>query len=98
MTETAGSDSLKRWGKFDQIPGRKDVRICSNGHGKVDRNQFRPVGFKEGGYAFTAEMLELATFAYIFSTVPEDPLKNRHCFHGMIRKGTSRISHRVFMR
>ena len=43
-----------------------------------------PSGSDGGGYVFTEEMLEVAPFAKIFATGPENPLKNRHCFYSML--------------
>ena len=48
------------------------------------RNPISPSGSDGGGYVFTEEMLEIAPFAKIFATGPENPLKNRHCFYCMI--------------
>ena len=39
---------------------------------------------ESGGFVFTEEMLALATFAKVFATGPEDPMKNRHCFFCML--------------
>ena len=47
-------------------------------------NPISPSGSDGGGYVFTEEMLEIAPFAKIFATGPENPLKNRHCFYCMI--------------
>ena len=43
-------------------------------------------GEESGGYVFTEEMLALASFAKVFATGPEEPLKNRHCFFCMLCK------------
>ena len=43
-------------------------------------------GSEDGGYVFTEELLELAPFAKVFATGPEDPLKNRHLFYSKICK------------
>ena len=43
-------------------------------------------GEERGGYVFTEEMLALAPFAKVFPTLPEEPLKNRHCFFCMLCK------------
>ena len=40
---------------------------------------------EKGGYVFTEEMLELAPFAKVFATGPEDPLENKYCFYCMCR-------------
>ena len=47
-------------------------------------NPISPSGSDGGGYVFTEEMLELAPFAKIFATGPENPLKNCHCFYCML--------------
>ena len=43
-------------------------------------------GSEEGGFVITKDMLELAPFANIFATGPEDTLKNRHCFYCKVCK------------
>ena len=47
-------------------------------------NPISPSSSDGGGYVFTEEMLEIALFAKIFATGPENPLKNRHCFYCML--------------
>ena len=47
-------------------------------------NPISPSGLDGGRYVFTEEMLEIAPFAKIFATGPENPLKNRHCFYCLI--------------
>ena len=46
-------------------------------------NPISPSGSDSGGYVFTEEMLEIAPFAKIFATGPEN-LKNRYYFFCMI--------------
>ena len=45
------------------------------------QNPLLPTGDDKGGYVFTEEMLELAPFAKVFATGPDDPLNNRYCFY-----------------
>ena len=76
------TDSLKT---LDQI--RSDARKkCElyNWSREGWPNPISPSGSDGGGYVFTEEMLELAPFAKIFATGPENPLKNRHCFYCML--------------
>ena len=44
-------------------------------------NPLLPSGDDKGGYVFTEEMLELAPFAKVFATGPDDPLENKYCFY-----------------
>ena len=50
------------------------------------QNPLLPAGDDEGGYVFTEEMLELALFAKVFATGPDDPLNNRNSFYCMLCK------------
>ena len=47
-------------------------------------NPLLPSGDVKGGYVFTEEMWELAPFAKVFSTGPEDPLETEYCFYCML--------------
>ena len=82
VNEFNDTDSLKTLGQI-----RSDVRKKSELY-KWSRegrpNPISPSGSDGGGYVFTEEMLELAPFAKIFATGPENPLKNRHCFYCML--------------
>ena len=42
------------------------------------QNPLLPAGDDKGGYVFTEEMLEMAPFAKLFATGPDEPLKNQH--------------------
>ena len=44
------------------------------------QNPLLPAGNDKEGYVFTEEMLELAPFAKVFATGPDDPIRNRYCF------------------
>ena len=50
------------------------------------QNPLLPAGDNKGGYVFTEGMPELAPFAKVFATGPDDPLINRYCFHCMLCK------------
>ena len=50
------------------------------------QNPLLPAGDDKGGYVFTEEMLELAPFAKVFPTGPDDPLNNRYSFYCMLCK------------
>ena len=54
-----------------------------------------PCGTEEGGYIFEEEILELAPFAMVFATGPEDRLKSRY-FYCMIWKKMSRNSSGIY--
>ena len=45
-----------------------------------------PAGDDNACYVFTEEMLELAPFAKVFATGPDDPLNNRYSFYYMLCK------------
>ena len=81
VTQINDTDSLKTLGQF-----RSDVQKKCNLYKwsrKGRPNPISPSGSDGGGYVFTEEMLEIAAFAKIFATGPENPLKNRHCFFCM---------------
>ena len=78
VTEINDADSLKTLGqiRFDALEKCELYRWSREGR----RNPILPSVSDGGGYVFTEEMLEIAPFAKIFATGPENPLKNRHCF------------------
>ena len=85
VTEINDTDSLKTLGQI-----RSDARKKCNFYrwSREGRpNRVLPSGSDGGGYVFTEEMLEVAPFAKIFATGPENPFKNRHCFYCMICMG-----------
>ena len=45
------------------------------------QNPLLHAGDDKSGYVFTKKMLELAPFAKVVSTGPDDPLNNRYCFY-----------------
>ena len=82
VTEIHDTDSLKTLGQIRSDARKKgDLYRWSRG-GRP--NPILPSGLDGGGYVFTEEMLEIALFAIIFVTGPENPLKNRNCFYCMI--------------
>ena len=82
VTEINDTDSLKTLGQI-RSDARKKGELCRwSIEGRL--NPISPSGSDGGGYVFTEEMLEIAPFAKIFDTGPENPLKNRHCFYCMI--------------
>ena len=50
------------------------------------QNPLLPTGDDKGCYVFTEKMLELAPFAKVFATGPDDPLKNWYSFYCMLCK------------
>ena len=82
VTEFNDTDSLKTLGqiRFDARKRCELYRWSREGR----PNPISPSGSDGGGYVFTEEMLEIAPFAKIFATGPENPLKNRHCFYSML--------------
>ena len=84
--ERPGTDSLKT---LQQIKSserkKKKSRSCKwSREGRL--NPLLPSGDDKGGYVLTEEMLELAPFAKVFATGPENPLENKYCFYCMLCK------------
>ena len=75
-TEEPGTDSWKTLQQIKSSQKKKKSGSC-----KWSRvgpwNPLLPSGDDKGGYVFTEEMLELAPFAKVFATGPEDPLENK---------------------
>ena len=82
VTEIKDTDSLKTLGQIRSDARKKDNWYKWSREGRP--NPISPCGLDGGVYVFTEEMLEVAPFAKIFATRPENPLKNRHCFFCMI--------------
>ena len=76
-SERPGIDTLK----FLQLirssqKKKKKSRSCKwSREGRL--NPLLPSDDDKGGYVFTEELLELAPFAKVFATSPEDPLENK---------------------
>ena len=79
LTEFNDTDSLKTLGQIRSDARKKCELYGWSREGRPD--PISPCGSDGGGYVFTEEMLEVAPFAKIFATGPENPLKNRHCFY-----------------
>ena len=82
VTDINDTDSLKTLGQIRSDARKKGELYRWSREGRP--NPISPSGSDGGGYVFTEEMLEIAPFAKIFATGPENPLKNRHCFYCMI--------------
>ena len=82
VTEFNDTDSLKTLGQIRSDVRKKCELYKWSREGRP--NPISPSGSDGGGYVFTEEMLELAPFAKVFATGPENPLKNRHCFYCML--------------
>ena len=82
VTEIIDTDGLKTLGQIRSDAQKKGNLYKWSRDGRP--NPISPSGPDGGGYVFTEEMLEIAPFAKIFATGPENPLKNRHCFFCMI--------------
>ena len=82
VTEINDADSLKTLGQIRSDARKKCNLYRWSREGRL--NPISPSGSDGGGYVFTEEILEIAPFAKIFATGPENPLKNRHCFYRMI--------------
>ena len=95
VTEINDTDSLKTLGQIHFDARKKGELYSWSGEGRP--NPILPSGSDGGGYVFTEEMLEIAPFAKIFATGPENPLKSRHCFYCMIcRKNVSMKSRGLY--
>ena len=82
VTEFNDTDSLKTLGQIRSDARKKCQLYRWSREGRP--NPISPNGSDGGGYVFTEEMLEVAPFAKIFVTGPENPLKSRHCFYCML--------------
>ena len=74
--EKPGSDSLKTLHEIKRAEKKKRQSKMCNWSRKGRQNPLLPAGEDKGGYVFTEEMLELAPFAKVFATGPDDPLNN----------------------
>ena len=84
--EKPGSDSLKTLQEIKRSEKKKRQSKMWKWSREGRQNPLLPAGDDKGGYVFTEEMLELAPFARVFPTGPDDPLKNRHSFYCMLCK------------
>ena len=85
--EKAGSDSSKTLHEIKRDEKRKKKKSKMWKWSREGRqNPLLPAGNDKGGYVFTEEMLELAPFAKVFATGPDDPLSNRYSFYCMLCK------------
>ena len=78
VTEINDTDSLNTLGQI-----RSDARKRGNLYNWSQEGRPNTIslsGSDDGGYVFDEEMLEIAPFAKMFATGPQNPLKNRHCF------------------
>ena len=95
VTEINDTDSLKTLGQIRSDARKKGELYRWSKEGRP--NPISPNGSDGGGYVFTEEMFEIAPFAKISATGPENPLKNRHCFYCMIcRRNVSLKSRRLY--
>ena len=81
-TKKPGTDSLKTLQQIKSSQKKKSHSIKWSREGRL--NPLLPSGDDKGGYVFTEEMLELAPFAKVFATGPEDPLETKYCFYCML--------------
>ena len=81
--ERPGTDSLKTLQQIKSSQRKENLHLCKwSSEGRL--NPLLPAGDDKGGYVFTEGMLELAPFAKVFATGPEDPLENKYCFYCML--------------
>ena len=95
MTEITDTDSLKTFRQIRFDPRKKGNLYKWSTEGRP--NPISPSVSDSGRYVFNEEMLEIAPFAKIFATGPENHLKNRHCFFCMICRRDVSIKYRVYM-
>ena len=84
--EKPGSHSLKTLQEIRRSEKKKRQSKMWKWSRKGRQNPLLPAGDDKGCYVFTEEMLELAPFAKVFATGPDDPLKNRFSFYCMLCK------------
>ena len=97
-SERPGTDSLKTLQQMKSSPKKKKKMSQSCKWSREGRlNPLLPSGDDKGGYVFTEKMLELALFAKMFATGPEDPLENKYCFYCMLcRRNISMRTRRFY--
>ena len=92
--EGPATDSLKTLQEIRSTQKKKKSRSCKwSREGRL--NQLLPSGDDKGGYVFTVETLELAHFAKVYGTGPEDPLENKYCFYCMLCRRNNSMKTRV---
>ena len=81
-SEKLGTDSLNLLQQNESNEKEKKSRMWK--WFKVGRlNPLLPSGVDKGGFVFTEEKLELAPFAKVFATGPDNPLENKNNFYCM---------------
>ena len=94
--ERPGTDSLKTLQQIKSSQRKKKSNSCKwSMEGRL--NPLFPSGDDKGGYVFTEEMLELAPFAKVFATGPEDPLENKYFFYCMLCRRNKSMRTRGYM-
>ena len=78
--EKPGSDSLKTLQEIKRGEKKKRQSKMSKWSREGRQNPLLPAGDDKGGYVFTEVMLELAPFAKVFATGPDDPPNIRYSF------------------
>ena len=84
--EKPGSDSSKTLQEIKRSEKKKRQSKMWKWSREGRQNPLLPAGVDKGGYVFTEEMLELAAFAKVSVTGPDDPLNNRYSFYCMLCK------------
>ena len=84
--EKPGSDSLKTLQEIKRSEKKKRQSKVWKWSGEGRHIPGPPAGDDKGGYVFTEEMLELAPFAKVFATGPDEHLKYRYSFYCMLCK------------
>ena len=84
--EKPDSDSLKTLQEIKRSKKKKRQSKMCKWSREGRQNPLLPAGDDKGGYVFTEEMLQLAPFAKVFATGPDDLLKNRYSFYCMLCK------------
>ena len=82
VVKKTGNDSLKTLQEIEHSEKKKQSKMWKwSREGRQNPNL--PAAGDNDGYVLTEEILELALFAKVFATRPDDPLSNRYCLYCM---------------
>ena len=84
--EKPSSDCLKTLQEIKRGEKKKRQSKMWKGSREGRQNPLLPAGDDKEAYVFTDEMLELAPFAKVFATGPDDTFNNRYSFYCMLCK------------
>ena len=87
--EKPGSDSLKILQEIKHGEKKKRQSKMWKWSREGRQNTLLPAGGDKRGYVSTEEMLELAPFAKVFATGPDDPFNNRYFYCMLCKRNIS---------